>query len=288
MPMQRAPILWSVLGLAVATSAAALFPTMLDAQAATPDSYFFTASDGVRIHYLTSGEEGSWVVLVHGFTDSARRMWFTTGIAPELAANHRVVALDNRNHGESDRPEPNGVGRAEDVIELMDHLGIERAHIHGYSMGGAITRALLATYPERFITAGFGGSGIREEDETLNEIAAGFDRQGPAPEGAQAAAFSNLRARAAAAPARPGAPGGGLAVFSRPIDLTSVTVPVLAINGEFDAPYAKTMRMWRELGTFQNVVLPGHNHMSAIAVGGPMPREYVDATVGFIAAYDER
>src|SRR5215468_2454987 len=119
-------------------------------------SDFFVASDGVYIHYLTAGTTGSWVVLIHGYSDSAQRMWFTTGIAPALAKNHRVVALDNRNHGESDKPQPNGTGRAMDVIELMDHLKIQKAHIHGYSMGGGMTGQLLAIAPERFITAGFG------------------------------------------------------------------------------------------------------------------------------------
>src|SRR5499427_10604169 len=89
------------------------------------DSASFTTSDGVKIHYLTAGNTGSWVVLIHGYTDSAQRMWFTTGIAPALAKNHRVVALDNRNHGESDKPQPNGAGRAQDVVELMDHLKIQ-------------------------------------------------------------------------------------------------------------------------------------------------------------------
>ena len=58
--------------------------------------------DGVKIHYLTMGSSGSWVVLIHGYTDTAERMWFKTGIAPALAKRHRVVALDNRNHGQSD------------------------------------------------------------------------------------------------------------------------------------------------------------------------------------------
>src|SRR5215510_11878128 len=93
---------------------------------AAPASEFFTTSDGVKIHYLTAGTTGSWVVLIHGYMDSAQRMWFTTGIAPALAKNHRVVAIDNRNHGESDKPEPNGAGRASDVIELMDHLTIQK------------------------------------------------------------------------------------------------------------------------------------------------------------------
>lgn len=62
---------------------------------------------------------------------------------------------------------------------------------------------------------------------------------------------------------------------------------MIAINGEYDAPFAKSMRMWREVEIFQNVILPEHNHMSAIMIGGPMPQRYIDATVGFITAHDE-
>ncbi len=107
----------------------------------------FTTKDGIKIHYLTHGDSGSWVVLVHGYSDNAQRMWFNTGIAPEIAKHHRVVAIDNRNHGQSDKPTPGGSGRAEDVIELMDHLKIQRAHIHGYSMGGGIVGTLLGMIP---------------------------------------------------------------------------------------------------------------------------------------------
>lgn len=99
-----------------------------------PQDGSFTTSDGVKIHYLTMGNDGSWVVLIHGYSDTAQRMWFTTGVAQVLARNHRVVALDNRSHGQSDKPQPGGPGRAQDVVELMDHLKIERAHIHGYSV----------------------------------------------------------------------------------------------------------------------------------------------------------
>ena len=75
-----------------------------------------------------------------------------------------MVTLDCRNHGRSDKPEPGQLGIPSDVIELMDLLKIEKAHIHGFSMGGMITGQLLASHPERFITASFGGSGIREAD----------------------------------------------------------------------------------------------------------------------------
>src|SRR5215831_14829305 len=103
------------------------FSTLMFSQSnsTTPAGGFFTASDGVKIHYLTAGSSGSWVVLIHGYSDSAQRMWFTTGIAPALAKSHRVIAIDNRNHGQSDKPQPGGTGRAQDVIELMDYLKIQ-------------------------------------------------------------------------------------------------------------------------------------------------------------------
>src|SRR4029453_4752386 len=67
---------------------------------------FFTTKDGIKIHYLTHGDTGSWVVLVHGYSDNAQRMWFNTGIAPEIAKHHRVVASDNRKQWPGDQPTP--------------------------------------------------------------------------------------------------------------------------------------------------------------------------------------
>jgi len=257
-------------------------------------SGFFTASDGVKIHYLTAGTTGSWVVLIHGYSDSAQRMWFTTGIAPALAKNHRVVALDNRNHGESDKPQPNGTGRAMDVIELMDHLKIQKAHIHGYSMGGGMTGQLLALAPERFITAGFGGSGLTETDPELRAKAAAMDDKLPKAEGRDAEAMERFRSRVAAArPTGAATPAANptataTAVAAPVVDVSKLSIPIIAINGSFDSPYSKTHRLWREARTFQNIILPGKTHLTAIAVGGPMPQQYIDAMVKFIDSYDER
>jgi len=251
--------------------------------AQTPNDDFFTTSDGVKIHYMTLGTSGSWVVLIHGYTDTAKRMWFTTGIAPALAKNHRVVALDNRNHGQSDKPEQGGAGKAEDIIELMDHLKIDQAHIHGYSMGGALTARLLAMIPNRFITAGFGGSGIAESDPTLRAQATAIDDAMPKPEGADAAAMERFRARVTAT-----RPAGSPPIASAgPIpDVANLTVPILAINGSFDNPHSKTQRLWREAKIFQNVVLPGKTHLTAIAVGGPMPQQYIEMMCKFIDMFD--
>jgi pimeloyl-ACP methyl ester carboxylesterase len=251
----------------------------------SPADGFFTASDGVKIHYLAAGDKGSWVVLIHGYTDTAQRMWFTTGIAPALAKSHRVVALDNRNHGQSDKPQAGGAGRAEDVVELMDHLKIQKAHIHGYSMGGGMTGQLLALIPDRFITAGFGGSGLTESDLDLRAKAAALDAALPKATGADAEAMERFRTRVTTL--RPaGATAPAPTAAARPVDLTKLNIPIIAINGAFDSPYSKTMLLWREAKIFQNVILPGKTHLTAIAVGGPMPQQYIDSMSAFIDAYD--
>jgi pimeloyl-ACP methyl ester carboxylesterase len=71
------------------------------------------------------------------------------------------------------------------------------------------------------------------------------------------------------------------------LDLTRITFPVMAINGEFDRPNAKTHRMWRELANFTNVVLPGKSHLTAIAAPY-MPKEYLESVVRFINANDPK
>lgn len=254
-----------------------------DGQAqAAPKSDVVTTSDGVKIHYLTAGDSGSWVVLIHGYSDNAERMWFRTGIAPALARKHRVVALDNRNHGKSDRPQPGGPGRAADVIELMDHLKIARAHIHGYSMGGGITAQLLAQVPDRFITAGFGGSGIQETNAELRARAVALDDAMPKAQSEDAAGMERSRSRVATL-----RPANTAPVSSTPlvIDLPALSVPILAVNGSFDNPHAKTQRLWREARVFQNVILAGKTHLTAIASSGAPPL-YIESMVRFIDAYD--
>ena len=248
---------------------------------------FFTTSDGIKIHYLTHGDTGSWVVLVHGYSDNAQRMWFNTGIAPEIAKHHRVVAIDNRNHGQSDKPVPGGSGRAQDVVELMDHLKIQRAHIHGYSMGGGIVASLLGMIPDRFITAGFGGSGMSETDPKYRAEAEALDDALPKATGADAEGMERFRSRVAAA-----RPAGSAAAAPAPqasaVDLTKLNIPILAVNGSFDNPYRKTHRIWREAQTFQNVILPNKTHLTAIAAGAAPSQQYVDAISRFIDMYDQR
>jgi pimeloyl-ACP methyl ester carboxylesterase len=245
---------------------------------------YFTTSDGVKIHYLTAGATGSWVVLIHGYSDNAERMWFRTGIAPALMKNHRIVALDNRNHGKSDKPQPGGSGHPQDVVELMDHLHIDRAHIHGYSMGGGMTGELLAMIPQRFITAGFGGSGIQELDAKLRAQAQAMDDALPKATGEDAAAMDRFRARVAQLRPADSAP---VAAPPPQLDLKKLDIPILAVNGSFDSPYGKTQRLWREAMVFENVILPEKTHLTAISTSGAPPL-YIEAITRFIDAYDKR
>jgi pimeloyl-ACP methyl ester carboxylesterase len=259
------------------------------------DNYFKT-SDGVRIHYLVKGQ-GTPVILIHGYTGSAQGNWFSNGIAEALAKNHMVVALDCRNHGKSDKPQLNGPGRAEDVVELMDHLKIQKAHFHGYSMGGGIVGRLLTLIPDRFITASFGGSGIRESDpKWLAKVTP--DKQGRDPLEDEASrklrikhAMDNGMSREEAekqpdAP-RPARPVAGVRRPALQIDLTKLNIPMLAINGEFDSPNAKTARLAREVKEFKSVVLPGKSHLTAISPGY-IPKEYIESLVAFINAHDPK
>src|SRR5215210_3340481 len=75
---------------------------LLLAGSAAAEDRFFDAG-GVRIRYLDQGS-GPAVVLVHGFTGTIERSWINTGILPDLARDHRVLALDLRGHGQSGKP----------------------------------------------------------------------------------------------------------------------------------------------------------------------------------------
>ena len=250
-----------------------------------PTHGYLVASDDVKIHYLVMGR-GSPIVLIHGYTGSAEGNWFTNGVADALAKNHRVIALDVRGHGKSDKPhDPKMYGDRlwQDVVELMDHLAVDRAHVHGYSMGGMIVTQLLAHHPDRFVTASYGGSGVREADPAWADKVP-KDKEGKDPqedEASQKLRASPTRDQQALDAVRAGF-GPRLAVA---IDLTTIRIPVLAINGEFDGPIAKTHRMQRELKNFKSVILPGKSHLTAI-MAGYIPELYITSLVGFVNAND--
>ena len=121
-------------------------------------------SDGVCIAYWDEGQ-GDPILLIHGFASNAAANWVDPGWVRALVADgRRVIAFDNRGHGQSEKLyEPERYGApvmAEDARALLDHLGIERADVMGYSMGARISAFLVLKYPDRVRSAIFAGLGI--------------------------------------------------------------------------------------------------------------------------------
>jgi pimeloyl-ACP methyl ester carboxylesterase len=120
-------------------------------------------SDGVELAYLDMGS-GDPVLLIHGFGANAVHNWIELGWAERLVAEgRRVIAIDNRGHGESEKlydPEDYALAHvSEDARRLLDHLEIERADVLGYSMGARIAALLAAGWPSRvrsLVIAGMG------------------------------------------------------------------------------------------------------------------------------------
>jgi len=119
----------------------------------------------VEIAYLDEGE-GDPIVLIHGFASNREVNWLYPGwVATLTAAGRRVIALDNRGHGQStklyDPGDYHTAKMAEDVRALLDHLALKRADSFGYSMGARITAFLAAAHPERVRTIVLGGLGYK-------------------------------------------------------------------------------------------------------------------------------
>ena len=121
----------------------------------------FVEFNGVRLHYVEAGR-GTPVILVHGLACDHVPNWMLPRIFQKLSRRYRVIALDIRGHGKSDKPhDPNqyGLELVDDVVRLMDHLGIGKAHVVGYSLGGFITLKLALRHPDRLLSAAPCGAG---------------------------------------------------------------------------------------------------------------------------------
>ena len=121
-------------------------------------------SNGTKIAYLDEGK-GEVVVLLHGFSASSEEMWTKMPFAPTqfitALKDYRVLAMDFRGHGKSEKPhDPKKYGKemAEDVVRLLDHAKVKKAHVVGYSMGAMAAGKLLASHPDRLLSATFGGA----------------------------------------------------------------------------------------------------------------------------------
>ena len=119
----------------------------------------YANNQGTRIHYHVEGK-GPPLVLQHGFT-SCLKSWYVYEYVKGLSESYRLVMIDARGHGESDKPhDPNDYRlevRVNDVLTVMDDLNIEKAHYLGFSMGGVIGFGIAKHAPDRFHSLIIGG-----------------------------------------------------------------------------------------------------------------------------------
>jgi pimeloyl-ACP methyl ester carboxylesterase len=242
----------------------------------------FFDSNGVQIRYIDRGT-GPVIVLIHGNGGSLQG-WIDSGVLPNLARDYRVVALDARGHGKSGKPhDVKAYGREMglDVLRLLDHLRIEKAHIVGYSMGANITAQLLTTHPERFITATLGGAAgrfrwTREEEDRSEQEASEIERECVsrtqifrlAAVGEPKPSEEEIKKRSAACMANPNQDRFSLAALRRGYKdqaitsaaVVATTVPTLGVVGTLD----DTLRHFRELKQLRPaltlVVIDGATH----------------------------
>ncbi|TMF93384.1 MAG: alpha/beta fold hydrolase [Chloroflexi bacterium] len=137
-------------------------------------------SEGVRLHYEVNGpEKGTPLVAVHGFASDYRLNWVGTRWQETLTnAGFRVIGLDCRGHGHSDKPHDEAAYAVEimagDVVRLLDHLDVSSAAYLGYSMGARIGIEVVVEFPERVQRAVLGGIGASGAIEHARRIAHAF------------------------------------------------------------------------------------------------------------------
>lgn len=237
-------------------------------------------SDGLRIRWATTGS-GPAMVLVHGWGSDGNANWLRTGWVEVLAPLRRVVLLDVRGHGESDKPlDPACYGyaaMARDVLAVLDALAVEQADFLGYSMGAFMGAWLLGHHRERFRTMTLGGVGIESEASVAvaPRIAAGLRaRDAAALDDPLAAAYRHFvdadprmdgPAREALAVSALAMWPDGDALALGGAGLAAVDLPVLVAVGTEDPPYTASAPLLVEaIPGARLLTLEGCDHLGAV------------------------
>lgn len=227
--------------------------------------------DGMEIAFLDEGE-GEPIVLVHGFASTKEVNWVFPGWVTTLTrAGRRVIALDNRGHGESTKlyvpAAYHSSLMAEDVRALLDHLGLGHADVMGYSMGARITAFLALAHPERVRSEVLGGLGIRLVDGVGLPETVAQALEAPAladvsdPTGYMFRAFaeqthSDLRALAACM--------RGSRQTLNPSEVGRIAAPVLVAVGSKDPVAGSPEQLAALIPGARALIIPGRDHMLAV------------------------
>ena len=244
----------------------------------SPESKYFDA-DGVRIHYVEQGK-GDPIVLLHGNTGSIDQ-WLSSGVFDDLASDHHVIAYDSRGHGQSDKPREKsayGTEMAKDIVRLLDHLEIDRAHILGYSMGARVAGGAMPHYQDRIQTLILGGfapardwsaSSQESVESRANRILTNKP-QSMLDRGLDFEAMASLILSFSE-----------LAVTDE--ELSNSTVPTLGIVGSEDRNLDRVRDLQEVISDFQLVVIQGATHSGDKGVY--LRPEFVKEVRQFIAVH---
>ena len=227
--------------------------------------------DGVEIAFFDQGE-GEPVVLVHGFASTKEVNWIMPGwVATLTRAGRRVIALDNRGHGASAKLYDPAAYRspimAEDVRALIDHLGLPRADVMGYSMGARISAFLALAHPERVRSVVLGGlgmgliNGVGDPERIARGLEAPSLAEVADPGARQFRSFaeqtrSDLRALAACM-------RGSRQTLSRE-EAGRIAVPLLVAVGSKDTIAGPPEKLAALVPNAQALVIPNRDHMLAV------------------------
>jgi pimeloyl-ACP methyl ester carboxylesterase len=225
----------------------------------------------VEIAYLDEGE-GDPIVLVHGFASTANVNWvYPTWVSELRKSGRRVIALDNRGHGDSQKlydPAQYTIARmAGDVTALMDHLSIARADIMGYSLGARITAWLAVQAPERLRSAILGGIGMAmiegggpgENVALALEAPSLEDVTDPVGRTFRAFADQTRSDRLALAACLRGSRG-----LMSADDAARIDLPVLIAVGTTDEVAGSAAALGRIIPGSEVLDIPNRNHMRAV------------------------
>lgn len=238
--------------------------------------------DGVRLHYELHGrEDGRPIVLVHGFASHYRLNWVGTRWQETLTqAGFRIVGLDCRGHGASDKPhDPGAYGTetmAADVRALLDHLGLETADYLGFSMGARIGLQAVLDFPERWskvVLAGLGTSGAIDDAASIARAFRGGRPDTPVAESffkfASSHRANDLEALAACIE--------GQVPNLDPARLARISTPILVVIGERDELVSGAEKLVEEIPTSRLVTVPGRDHLGTVPA-----REFKEAALAFL------
>lgn len=245
-------------------------------------------SDGVHIAYVDEQplDPKATVLLIHGFASNVATNWGATGWIRELNhAGYRVVAFDNRGHGESQKLyELSDYGAplmAEDARRLLDHLAVEQAHVMGYSMGARITAFLALRHPARVRTAVFGGLGINMVRGMAGTGPIAHALEAPSIDDVKNPTARTFRAFAEQTKSDLRALAACIRSARSPITveaLSELTCPVLVAVGDNDVVGGPAQALAELIPGARSFVITGREHMKAVG-----DRSYKNAVLRFLA-----